>query len=76
MLRACAVLQHRETGWGAVSTPSLYTRPAGLTALLPWAPGAPGPTTLLFQGGLCFIVQLTVWVPITNLGEQQAQVSG
>lgn len=55
VLRAWAVLQHWETGWGAASTPTLNSRPAGLTAWLPWAPGAPDSTILLIQGGLCFI---------------------
>lgn len=73
MGRAWAVLQHQEPRGGTAAALALHPQPTGLAARPPWAPGTPGPTALFFRGGFCLPHQLTVGLPITHLGERQAQ---
>lgn len=75
VLGAWAVLQHRETGWGAAAAPALYPRPTRLAAGAPRAPGAPGSTTLFIMGGPCPRCQVTVRVPVAHLRREQGQGS-
>lgn len=67
MLRAWAMLQHGDPGQGAVAASVLHSRPTGLTAWPPGAPGTPGTTSLLFWREPRFFCRGTVRLPITHL---------